>query len=274
MGDGQSLLCPGDGHIAKSPLLLHFLPVANGAHSGKQTVLQSHQEYMGKFQALGSMHGHHDHGVISLIVFLNIRVQRNLFQKAGQGGLNGFFEILDVGCNTGPKFLHIFQAALVFFRILGFQHFPVAGADQQLLVKLCQAQAFLQKLCQSFDHGGKLEHFSCGLFQGSIGIRIRDHIIEGFSLSGGQTPGRFNGFGAQTPGRIVDDPQQTKIVSTVVNNRQIRQHILHFRPVKETHTADDAIRNTAALQPIFQSVGLGIGTVENGIILEILPPGV
>ena len=69
-----------------------------------------------------------------------------------------------------------------------------------------------------------------------------------------QPLGRFNGLCAQTPGRIVDDPPQAKVIRPVVDHAQVRQHILDFRPVKETGAADDTIRNSVSLQREFQGV--------------------
>ena len=94
-----------------------------------------------------------------------------------------------------------------------------------------------------------------------------------FSLSLSQALGGFDGFGTDTPGRIVDDPLQPQIVRAVVDDAEVAEHILHFCPVEETHTADDPVRNAVALQGKFQCVGLGIGPVQNGVIFKILALG-
>ena len=87
-------------------------------------------------------------------------------------------------------------------------------------------------------------------------------------------PGRgFDGFLPQAPGRIVDDPFQSKVIEPVVDHTQIRQHILYFRPIKETGPTDYPIGDSIAFQCVFQSVGLGVGPVQNGIIPELFSTG-
>ena len=92
-----------------------------------------------------------------------------------------------------------------------------------------------------------------------------------FCLS--KTLGCFQGFCAQPTGRIVDDALQPQIIRPVVDDTQVGKHILHFRTVKEPGTANNAVANSIALQGVFQCVGLGVGTVQNGKIPEALPPG-
>ena len=79
----------------------------------------------------------------------------------------------------------------------------------------------------------------------------------------------LNGLGTQSSWRIIDDPLQPKIVRPVIDHAQIRQHILDFRTVKESGTTDDAIWNAVTLQGIFHSVGLGIGTIQNRVVLKL-----
>ena len=88
-----------------------------------------------------------------------------------------------------------------------------------------------------------------------------------------QTLGRFDGFCAKASGRIVDNPPQPEIIRAVVDYAQIRQHILDFRTVKESGTADDPVGYAISFQRKFQGVGLGIGSIEDGVVPEILPPG-
>ena len=80
----------------------------------------------------------------------------------------------------------------------------------------------------------------------------------------------LKGFRAQSPGRIVDNPSQTKIVCPVVDHAQIRQHILDFCAVKEPGSANHAVRNAVSFQCKFQCIGLGIGTVQDCKVLEMI----
>ena len=98
MGDGQALLGSCDGHVAQPPLLLHFLRVADGAHSGEQPVLKANEEHMGEFQSLGRVHGHHHHGVVVFVVLLQIGIQGDFFQKSRQSGR---FRVFYIGVYAG-----------------------------------------------------------------------------------------------------------------------------------------------------------------------------
>ena len=98
MADRQGLLGPGDGHIAQPPLLLHFLLVSNGSHTGEQSVLKSNQKHMGELQAFGGMDRHHHHGIISGAVLLQVCIQGDLLQETCQGGHIG---VRHIGVDTG-----------------------------------------------------------------------------------------------------------------------------------------------------------------------------
>ena len=98
MGDGQALLGAGDGHVAQPPFFLHFLRVADGAHSGEQPVLKANEEHMGEFQSLGRVHGHHHHGVVVFVVLLQIGIQGDFFQKSRQSGR---FRVFHIGIDAG-----------------------------------------------------------------------------------------------------------------------------------------------------------------------------
>ena len=98
VGDGQALLGSCDGHVAQPPLLLHFLRVADGAHSWEQPVLKANEEHMGEFQSLGRVHGHHHHGVVVFVVLLQIGIQGDFFQKSRQSGR---FRVFHIGIDAG-----------------------------------------------------------------------------------------------------------------------------------------------------------------------------
>ena len=216
------------------------------------------------------MHGHHHHRIVGFIILLDVRIQRDFLQEARQGGL---LRILHIGVDAGLQFVNVFQPGFVFLRILGGEHIGVAGAAYHLVVEFRQAHSILQKLCQLFDHGGELQKLHGSLFQRRIGIRIGYHGVQGLVLRLCQSLRHFHGFGAQTSGRVVDDAAQAQRVRPVVDDAQIGEHILDFRPIKEPGTANDTIGNAIAFHGIFQSIGLGVGTVEDGKILHAAAPG-
>ena len=225
---------------------------------------------MGKFQALGGVNGHHDHRIVPLVVLLQIGVQGNFFQKAREAGLCGIGE---VGLNAGLQFLHVFQLGLVFLRRLGQEHIGIARADKQLIIEFRQAHAVCQKPCQVLDQCGELQQLLGRFFQRAVIIGVTDYLIDALSLGLGQLLDGLNGLGPQASGGIVDDAVQAQVVCPVVDDAQIGQHILDFGSLKEAHTADDPVGNAVAFQGIFHGVGLGVGPVQNSVILEVVALG-
>ena len=216
------------------------------------------------------MHGHHHHCIISLVVLLQIGIQGDFFQEACQGRI---IRILHIGINAGFQFSDVFQPGLIFLCLLGVQHIHIAAADQQLLVEIRQADPFFQQLRHTLDKCRELHQLRCRLFQRAVGIGIGNHAVQRDLRRLGQTLCGFDGLCTQASGRIVDDPLEPQIICPVIDDTQIRQHILYFGTIKETGAADNAIRNTVALKGIFQSVGLGIGAIQHRKIPEILSLG-
>ena len=212
------------------------------------------------------MHGHHHHCVVAVIVLFQIGIQGDFFQEPCQAGILRIFQIRQ---NAGFQFSDVFKPRFVFLGVLGGEHIHIAGADEQFVIEIRQAHAVVQHLGHFFDHGGELEQLHGRLFQGGVGIRIGNHVIQGLSGGFRQTLGHFDGSCAQTPGRVVDNPPQPQIVRPVVDDAQIGHHVLDLRPVEEPGAADNPVRNAVVLEGIFQSVGLGIRPVQNGKILEV-----
>ena len=98
-------------------------------------------------------------------------------------------------------------------------------------------------------------------------------LYSGFSSASASRRAVSMVFAPMPTGRIVDDTPQTQVVRPVVDDAQIRQHILDFRPVKEPRAADDPVGNAVSFQGKFHCVGLGVGAVQNGVVLEVFPPG-
>ena len=67
-GEVQLLLCPGHGHVAQPPLLLHLVRLSDGPDAGENALLGSHHKDHRELQALGRVHGHHHHAVLVRVV--------------------------------------------------------------------------------------------------------------------------------------------------------------------------------------------------------------
>ena len=97
---------------------------------------------MRKFQTLRRVHRHHDDRVGLCVVLLNVCIERNLLQKAGECRHVG---ILAVAHNARFELSDIFEPAARFHIVFSFQHRDISGADQKLFVKVRQTER-LEKL--------------------------------------------------------------------------------------------------------------------------------
>ena len=83
--------------------------------------------------------------------------------------------------------------------------------------------------------------------------------------------GHFERLAADAARRVIDDALQPQLVGAVIDDAKVGQHVLDLRAVKEAGAADDAGRDAAALERVFDRVGLRVRAVEHGEVLEILP---
>ena len=148
----QPLLGPCQCHIAQPALLLHFLRLSDGAHTGEDALLHAHHKDHREFQPLGGVHGHHDHRVLAGVMVVDVGVQGHLVQKALQRGL--VLGVFHVAVDGGEQFLDVLQTGAAFDVVLGLEHIGVAGAGHHFLVKGGQLHGVGQ-LRQLAQHGSK-----------------------------------------------------------------------------------------------------------------------
>ena len=258
----------GHGHIAQPPLLLHLLLVAHGAVAGEQAVLHTHHEHLGEFQTLGAVHGHHHHAVVALLGAVQIGVQRHLVQKARQAGIVRL--VVQKGVDAGGQFLHVLQPASALHVVLLRQHGGIAAAVADEFIELRQGHLprfgphFLHQCCEALQLYSRR-------FQLRITGGMAEDLIQRHALCRGQKLGLVHGGRADLAGGDIDDAPQPQIVGGIVDDAQIRQHVLDLGPVEELHAADDLIGYAAALEGIFQRVGLGVHAVEHRVIPPVQP---
>ena len=257
------MLGAGHGHITKPPLLLHFLRLPDGTGAGEQTFLHAYHKDHRELQTLGRVHGHHDHAVVPSVVSVQIGVQGDLVQKAGQGRLiPGIFQI---AVNGSEQLAHIFKAGTILHGIFALQHHSVTGAGDQLLIKIRQIHRAGQPT-QLLHHLSKGRQLGRRTLQLGILVGVADHIVQRAPLSLGNALGGVHRLVSNAPGRIIDDAAQPQIVLRVIEYAQIGHHVLDLRAVKKAGAADDLIGDTIALAGIFHLVGLGVHAVENGVV--------
>ena len=105
-----------------------------------------------------------------------------------------------------------------------------------------------------------------------VGIRVRHDIVHRDAGEGGFLRYGINRFFTKFSGRVIDNSAKAQIIRMVIDYAEICHHILDFRTVKETSTADNPVWNPILLQSAFQGVRLCICTVKNGNIFIAAGP--
>ena len=264
---GEGLPGPGEGHVAKPPLLLDLLAVADGPHPGEQSLLHAHQEHVGELHTLGGVHGHHHRRVGGGVVLLNIGVQGDFLQEARQARLRGAVAVADDG---GAQLLDVLQPHPVVGAVLGRQHGGVAGLDDELVVEIRQGHLADQGHAQLDEVGEGLQLHRRAL-QGRIVPGVAQNLKQREIGRVAEALCLLQGLGADAPGRDVDDAPQAQVVGGVLDDPEVGQHVLDLCPVEEPGAADDAVGHPLALEGLLQGVGLGVVAVEHCTVAE--PPG-
>ena len=81
----------------------------------------------------------------------------------------------------------------------------------------------------------------------------------------------FHGLCPNSPRRVVYHPKQTEVVLGIVNDAEVREHVLHLSPLEKAEAAHHPIGYAVAFQRHLDLVGQGIHPVENRTILPLLP---
>ena len=267
VGDDQMLLGPGDGDVAQPPLLFQLLRLAHAAVRGEQSLLQTDKEHVRELQTLGRVHRHHDDGIGIRVVLLNVCVQGNLLQEACQRGRLGVFHVAE---DAGFELADVLRAGAGFHVALLLEHLQIAGARHDLLIEIRQRQ-LLQQLRAFLDDDREGHELRSRLFQARVAVGVGDDRVQRDAGRGRLPPGHFERLAADAARRVIDDALQPQLVGAVIDDAKVGQHVLDLRAVKEARAADDAVRDAAALERVFDRVGLRVRAVEHGEVLEILP---
>ena len=263
MGQGQLLHSAGHGNIAQAPLLLHLLRLAHSAVAGEQTIFHAHHIHVGELQALGAVHGHHHHAVIAILCAVEVGIEGHFIEESRQRGIVG--AIVEESVNRRGQFSHVLQASTALHVVLLRQHGHVSRAVADVFIKLHQLQliGFLPHL---LHHGYKAFQLYSRGFQLRIHRCVPQHLIEGDVILHRQVLGLIHGGSTDLAGGRVDNAAQAQIIGRVINEAEIGQHILHFGAVEELCAAHHLVGHAVAAESVFQSVGLGVHAIEDGMI--------
>ena len=218
------------------------------------------------------MHGHHGHAVVAVHPAVQVGVQRDLIQEAGETRLRAL-GVFQVGQDAGAQLLHVLQPAPALHVVLLPQGGRVAASLADVIVELRQitlrqaAAHFLDHICKGFQLA------SC-IFQLGEFLRTAEYVVERQAVLCGNNLGLVHGGLADLAGGNVDDAPQAQIIRGVVDDAQIGKHILDLGPVKKLQTTVDLIGDAAALAGVFQRVGLGVGTVQHRTVTPAAAPAV
>ena len=269
VGEGQLLLGPGHGHVAEPPLLLQLLLVVLGGGAGEDPLLHPHHVHHRELQPLGGVNGHHGDAVVAGLHAVQICVQGNLVQEAGEGGVLRL--LLQEAQDVGFQLLNVLDAAPALHVVLLLQGLYIAGLVADGVVELRQGQ-LRARPPQAVDQVRELQQLGGRRFQLREQVRVADDLIQRRPLALRQGAHLVQCSGADAPGRVVDDPPQPQVVQGVVQHAQIGQHVLDLRPVEELHAPHYFIGDAVALHGVFQGVGLGVHPVEDRRVPEVPAP--
>ena len=266
-GEIQLLLGAGEGDVAESALLLHLVRLPDGADAREDRLLHANDEHRRKLQPLGAVHGHEHHGVRVRVVVVHVRIEGDVGKIALQRFVPGF---LHVGEDAGFKLPHVFGAGGVFGRVLFLEGADVAGLLQQLVQQLVRAVGGREVL-EFQDQIGEEPQLDPGALELGDLLGFLQDLKHGDVLRRRKFPDRFHRPRADAAGRGVDDARQAQVVRQGGNHAQVGEDILDLGAVEEAGAADDAVRDTAALEGVFKLVGLGVHAVEHRMVAPVGP---
>ena len=221
---------------------------------------------MRELQPFCSVHGHHGHAVVAVGLAVQIRIQRHFVQKAGQRRLT--FDVFQITLNAGFQLFDVFQASAALHIVLFPQCRSIAALVADHIIQFDEVTA-LHLLAHRFNQLCKGDKLASCVLQFRIIRRLPEHLIERGLLLCGDGLGLVHGGLSDLAGGHVDNAAEPQIVGGIVDDAQVCQHILDLCTVEELHTAVNFVRYAVALERIFQRVGLGVHTVQHGVIFPI-----
>ena len=196
------------------------------------------------------MHGHHDHRIGVGVVLLNVGIEGDLLQKSGERGRIAVFHVIE---DAGFELSDIFGAGARFHIVLFLQHGEIPCTDKHLVIEIREAFRF-QQLRALLDHDGERHELLRRFFHAGVAVGVGDDAVERQRGGLGLTLRHFDCLGADAARRIVQNAAQAQIIGAVVDEAEIRQHVLDLGAVKKARAADDAVGYAAALEGIFERV--------------------
>lgn len=130
------------------------------------------------------------------VILLDIRIERDFLQKAGERRHVGIFAVAH---NARFELSDIFEPATRFHIVFPFQHRDISGADQKLFVKVRQTER-LEKLGAVLDENRKRHQLRRRFLEARIAIGIGDDGIKGHARCFGLPGSHLDGLRADAAG--------------------------------------------------------------------------
>ena len=173
---------------------------------------------------------------------------------------------------NADKFFQVFQPAGRLYRVVEFEHFNIAGIFENLGSQVVGGNG-LHGLTPLVKLVNQVSHIGFG-FAGECAVV--DHFfnrhIERNAVAAGRVAKFFNGFGSDTPGRLVDNALKGQIVVWLQNNTKISQSVANFGTFIEFGTADNLIGDSFGNKLFFKFPGLESRAYEDGHLRIIVAP--
>ena len=186
------------------------------------------------------MHRHEHDGIGVIIVIIDVRNERNFFEKIRK---RAFGVLLLKTAQVGSKLLHVRGAVFCGFRVVGLKKIQVIDALHKLVIKLAERDFFVVvELDESLHLCGEKRHFVCGTGQCRIVFRVRDDLKQCLTRLLTDLRRDFDRAVANAALRRVDDAAQAHFITRIVDNAQICDHLADLTALVEARAAYNSMR--------------------------------
>ena len=263
----QLLLGPRDSDEQQAAFFFQFVRFVATAFVWQDAFFERHDVYDGKLESLGGMQGHERNFVDDRFPAIGVGHERSLFEKRLQAAVFGVLRVKLA--RRRDQLLHVREPLLIFFVVRSVQPIPVSRIGQH--APRDRFDRFLNRRVQRVvqrdeavqGRGGALGQ---ALHLAGFASRIehRDSAPPRMILDPLQR--RL----ADSSRRCIDHAPECRIVSRVIQQVEVGQHVLHLSPLVELVTIDNLVRNASLDEGLLEHPRQGIGAIKDGEVAR--PP--
>src|SRR3989454_2358032 len=258
----RAIFGPGDAHVAEATLLfeLGLAAALDRARVGKDTFLHTGHENDRELQTLYRMHRDERRRRLRVLVFVDVRHERDLLEKARQllllwkaGELFGQrTQLLDVRPALLPFFGPVLEVCLV----------PRESGN---LVEQPRQRELLGRAAKlRHDPSEGDERVLLPFGDRRDDVRLRERVTDAHLVLACGREQRGARLVAQAARRRVQDAREREGVVRIPDQPQVGQRVLHLAALIERHPADDLIRESERAELVLDRARLRVRPVQNG----------